>query len=108
VTGVLADKEYQKMMRLIAPLAEKVYTITPPNPLALSAEDLAAYIQSIGVYAEAFESLEDAIEEVVEDEREEATKCRKNGQDKRVICIFGSLYFVGKAREYLISMHSPA
>ncbi len=84
VTGVLADKEYQKMMHLIAPLAEKVYTITPPNPRALSAEDLAAYVRSIGVDAEAFESLEDAVD------------CALEGD---VICIFGSLYFVGKARE---------
>ncbi len=84
VTGVLADKEYQKMMRMIAPLAEKVYTITPPNPRALSAEDLAAYVRSIGVDAEAFESLEDAVD------------CALEGD---VICIFGSLYFVGKARE---------
>ncbi|SEJ02744.1 dihydrofolate synthase / folylpolyglutamate synthase [Lachnospiraceae bacterium A10] len=93
VTGVLADKEYQKMMRLIAPLAEKVYTITPPNPRALSAKDLAAYVRSIGVDAEAFESPEDAVD------------CALAGD---VICIFGSLYFVGKAREYFISMHSPA
>lgn len=84
VTGVLADKEYQKMMRLIAPLAEKVYTITPPNPRALSAEDLAAYVRSIGVDAEAFESLGDAVD------------CALEGD---IICIFGSLYFVGKARE---------
>lgn len=93
VTGVLADKEYQKMMCVIAPLAEKVYTITPPNPRALSAEDLAACVRSIGVDAEAFESLEDAVD------------CALEGD---IICIFGSLYFVGKAREYLISMHSPA
>ncbi len=93
VTGVLADKEYQKMMHLIAPLAKKVYTITPPNPRALSAEDLAAYVRSIGVDAEAFESLEDAVD------------CALEGD---VICIFGSLYFVGKVREYLKSMHSPA
>jgi dihydrofolate synthase/folylpolyglutamate synthase len=72
------------MMRLIAPLAEKVYTITPPNPRALSAKDLAAYVRSIGVDAEAFESLGDAVD------------CALEGD---VICIFGSLYFVGKARE---------
>ena len=43
-------------------------------------------MRSIGVDAEAFESLEEAVD------------CALEGD---IICIFGSLYFVGKAREYL-------
>lgn len=41
IIGVLADKEYEKILKIMLPAAERVYTVTPKNPRALAAEALA-------------------------------------------------------------------
>lgn len=40
IIGVLADKEHDKMLRCLLPLASRVYTVTPDSPRALSGEVL--------------------------------------------------------------------
>lgn len=57
VTGMLADKAHGEMVRLLAPVAEEVFTLTPENPRALPAADLAAEFQAQGVCATAFGSI---------------------------------------------------
>lgn len=47
VMGVLADKDYESMVAAVAPLACAFVTATPPNPRALSADDLAACVARI-------------------------------------------------------------
>lgn len=42
IIGVLADKEYDKMLKKLLPFAKRIYTVTPQNPRALSADLLAA------------------------------------------------------------------
>ena len=44
LTGVLADKDYNCMYRNVEPYAKEFITITPGNPRALNAHDLAAYL----------------------------------------------------------------
>ena len=39
--GVLADKDYREIARLLSPLFDAVVTVTPDSPRALPAEDLA-------------------------------------------------------------------
>ena len=41
IMGVLADKDYDGMLRELLPLAEHVIMVTPENPRALKAESLA-------------------------------------------------------------------
>lgn len=41
IIGVLADKEYEKMLTVLLPYCRKAYTVTPDNPRALPAERLA-------------------------------------------------------------------
>lgn len=41
IIGVLADKDYEKMLEILLPLAWKVYTVTPDSPRALPGETLA-------------------------------------------------------------------
>ena len=48
ITGVLADKDYSDMYARLAPYAARFFTLTPPNPRALSAEDLAAHLAQYG------------------------------------------------------------
>lgn len=57
VTGMLADKAYGEMVRLLAPVSEEVFTLTPENPRALSAADLAEEFHAQGVCATAFDSI---------------------------------------------------
>ena len=40
IIGVLRDKEHEKILKCLLPLAEKVYTVTPDSPRALSGEEL--------------------------------------------------------------------
>ncbi|MBE5956687.1 MAG: bifunctional folylpolyglutamate synthase/dihydrofolate synthase [Lachnospiraceae bacterium] len=45
VTGVLADKEYEKMMELVLPMASKTAVITPENPRALKGSELLKTVE---------------------------------------------------------------
>lgn len=51
VSGVMADKDYRTMIATIAPLTAHVFTITPNNPRALSAEAYAQAFSDAGVPA---------------------------------------------------------
>ncbi|MPM36704.1 Folylpolyglutamate synthase [bioreactor metagenome] len=86
--GMLADKDYASAVRLILPLASRVYTITPPVPRALPAEELAGLIRAGGpVSAQAFGSVREAVEAALSDAGPED-----------VLCAFGSLYQIGEIR----------
>ena len=41
IIGVLADKEHEKMLKLLLPLAWKVFTVTPDHPRGLDGQILA-------------------------------------------------------------------
>lgn len=91
ITGVLADKAYDKMMLSVLPLAKKILTITPPSPRALTACDLALFLNSQNANAKSFETIQDAIQTAL-----------KEATHDDVICIFGSLYFLGEVRSILL------
>lgn len=82
VMGVLADKDYEDMVKIVAPYTKNAYTITPPNPRKLAAEDLAKCFAKYGVDASPCK-ISDAI------------STAKNEADERdVIVAFGSLYSI--------------
>ena len=89
LVGVLSDKDYGDMMREIAPLAERFLTITPESPRALPAKALKEHLTRYGKPVQSFERLDDAIAEGL----------RQCGEDS-VLCAFGSLYYIGRVREY--------
>ena len=82
VTGVLADKDYHEMITEFAPLAAHVITITPPNPRALSADELA---KNIAPYVNDVHPAEDIKKGIAEAKALQ----KKTGLP---ICCFGSLY----------------
>ncbi len=90
VCGVLADKDYDSSLDVIAPLAEKFYAVAPNSYRALSAEKLAEEIR-IRCHApvRSFDTISDALDTVLA----EAAK-------DDIICVFGSLYQVGDVRTY--------
>ena len=90
VTGVLADKDYEQMMRLIVPLSKCFFTIAPPSPRALSAGELAACIEKLGGCAAPYDTLESAIHAAL----------LMAGNDD-VVVISGSLYYIGTARDII-------
>ena len=82
ISGVLKDKDYQKISDSICEMASRVYTITPSNPRALSAEEYANIFKNKGVEATSCESVSVAIELAI----------KEADVKKSSICCLGSLY----------------
>lgn len=87
VSGILADKDYPAVARRMADVAEHVYTVTPPNPRALSAEAFGEVFRSLGIAATPCHSVKEAVEKAVADGRP-------------IVCL-GSLYTYGEIRSAL-------
>ena len=90
IIGVMADKELDKMMKYILPLAKEFLTVTPDNPRAMKAEALAEYLRSKNASAESFATVEEACKEAVK-------RAGKSG----IICALGSLYLVDEVEKGL-------
>ena len=61
ILGFMADKEYEKMLSYILPLAKIVFAVTPDNPRALKAEVLAKIISKKGIEAIACDTIDLAV-----------------------------------------------
>lgn len=93
IMGVLADKEYDRMAAMVSPLAKKFFTITPPSERALPAPELAQYLHSAtGLTATPCNTVQTAIRMAL-----------SQAEEDDVICIFGSLYYVGEVRSFFLS-----
>ena len=90
LTGVLADKNWTAMMEQLLPLAKEFYTITPDSPRAMSAADLAAWLESRGGRAVPCETVRDGLDQAL---------AAAGPQD--AVCACGSLYMIGEARRLL-------
>lgn len=90
VCGVLADKDYDSSLELIAPLTQKFNAVSPNSERALSAEALAKEMsERCGAPVRSFETIPDALDSVL-----------KEAEKDEIICVFGSLYQVGDVRSY--------
>ncbi len=96
IMGILADKDYRKIVEITAPLAERIYTVTPESPRALSGEALSSWIEeraeAIGFCGRV--QAESSIREAVRDALSQA------GEDG-VIVAFGSLSYLGELSKAL-------
>ncbi|AEF17711.1 FolC bifunctional protein [Thermoanaerobacterium xylanolyticum LX-11] len=88
VIGMLKDKDTDKMLKLIVPLADIVITTKPVSDRAYTAEELAEKIK--GVNPLHFEDIDDAINEAL-----------RKANKKDLILFCGSLYMIGHVRTYL-------
>ena len=87
--GVLADKDYKKMIEILTPYAKCFLTIAPEDGRALPAKDLAACVgQSYDGYVSAYQSVTDGVHSAIEQAREDD-----------IICALGSLAMVGSLRK---------
>lgn len=91
IFGVMADKDYPDMLDQILPLAKEVHCVTPDNPRALKAEELAGIIRERGGEATAFPTIRAAVDSAIE-------KAKTEG---RSITALGSLYMVGDIKHYV-------
>ena len=93
LTGVLADKDYNEMYRDMVPFATEIVTMTPPNPRALTAQELKAYLDQFGKPVYACDTIDEGVK----------LAKAKAGEDG-VVLAYGSLYMVGDienaARKY--------
>lgn len=84
LTGVLGDKDFHCMYANVAPFAKEFITVTPGNPRALDAKDLAKYLATFGKPVTPCETVADGVKLAVE----------HAGRDGVVLC-YGSLYMLG-------------
>ncbi len=85
LTGVMSDKDYDAMIEVLKPIAGAVFTVTPENPRALTAEEYAEHFASHKVVARPYQSIADGVRAAVEDSR----------QSGRPLICLGSLYLYG-------------
>ena len=85
LSGVLRDKEYEKIAETISSFANRVYTVTPDNPRALSSEEWAEVFRGYGIEAIPSANIESAVLSAREAAREAGVP---------LICL-GSLYTYG-------------
>lgn len=99
--GVLADKDYEKILDTITPYAEEFVCVTPDSPRAMPAQKLAELLQRRGFTATAC----DGIEEGVKMSLKKAEKRSEGGKSCPVIA-FGSLYMAGAIRTAFVTAFS--
>jgi dihydrofolate synthase/folylpolyglutamate synthase len=94
VTGVMADKDYDYMVSCLSQIAKKAYCLTPGNPRALNAQDLAHVFVSKGVPASPFPTPKDAVAASIEDAKADGDA---------ILCV-GSLYMYSQIIDSLNEM----
>ena len=88
IIGVLADKEYEKVLDIMRPYAEEVYTITPPSPRALDGEELFRIAGKYYAKVRYCEHYEDAV--------------RLARESCKPVLAFGSLSFLGELKRVFL------
>ncbi|MEG1165491.1 MAG: folylpolyglutamate synthase/dihydrofolate synthase family protein [Oscillospiraceae bacterium] len=87
--GVLADKDYMGLAKILNTVADAFVTITPQSPRALAAGELAAKIVDLGKPVTACDSIPLGIKTALD-----------LAGEGGVVCSVGSLYTAGEVRRY--------
>ena len=90
IMGVLADKDFTEEANIIGKKAKKIYTITPNNSRALSANKLSDVLSEYNEEVVATKKIEEAVESAIKD-------CKNNESD--IIIAFGSLSILRDIKE---------
>jgi dihydrofolate synthase/folylpolyglutamate synthase len=90
VFGVLADKDHAGMLAALRPAVRGLHVLAPASPRARPAAEVQALARTLGLQADVHATLADAL------------RCaRDRAGDGALVCVAGSLYLVGEARERL-------
>jgi dihydrofolate synthase/folylpolyglutamate synthase len=90
ILGILADKEVEKMVSVIVPMAERVIAVTPNSCRAENAAELKQVIKKYNDKCEAKESYEEAYKTALSYLEEED-----------ILLVSGSLYMIGDMRKII-------
>ena len=90
VTGVLEDHLRPEMVELLASLGERIFTVTPESPRAMTGQQLAGLLRTAGHEAQSVPDLSQAL-----------TLARQAAGKDGVVLVAGSLYLAGAARTEL-------
>ncbi len=91
IMGVLADKDFDAMARIMFNPGDRVYTVTTSSPRALPAQELAAQLARHDIDAIPCETAQDAV-----------TNALNEAGEDDVILAFGSLYCLGEIRDAIL------
>ena len=87
VTGILADKEIDSIVKFLTKITDHIIVTEPDNPRKLAAEKLAGHVADFGVAAEVVSDVEAAVH-----------RAKELADDYDVILFAGSLYLIGDVR----------
>lgn len=82
LTGVLKDKNYNEIAKMLATVTDRAFTITPPSPRALPADNYAEVLRQAGINATAFTNIAESF----------STAKKEAKNDKVPLVCLGSLY----------------
>ncbi|HMK33628.1 MAG TPA: folylpolyglutamate synthase/dihydrofolate synthase family protein [Desulfomonilaceae bacterium] len=85
--GMLRDKNYEAMVKIIAGIASEVVCVSPQGDRALDPEELAALVRRLGIPARTARPIREGFEIL-----------RRKAGTKDVILAAGSLYMIGPVR----------
>lgn len=91
VLGMLADKEREKMVSLLAPLAQRVIVTRPNSPRAGDWEKLAFYARRFTPHVQAVRNISQALQIAL-----------SLAGPEDLICATGSLYMIADARKWFL------
>lgn len=87
IMGVLADKDYEKMITMMYQPGNRVYTVTPQNPRALDGKELEKQLFGQNIDAQYCKNIQDAVLYALRD-----------AQKEDMILAFGSLSYLRDVR----------
>ena len=90
ILGILADKDVEEMIKIITPMAKKVYSVTPNSIRGELAESLKDEVSKFNKNCKAFAKYEEAYLEPLND-----------ASEKDLILASGSLYMIGDMRKII-------
>ena len=85
IIGILKDKEHEKMVERIAPLANCIFTVTPPNARGMNSGELAEEIRQWNSNVIACKTIEEAVALAL--------------KQKVATLAFGSLSYLGEVKK---------
>ena len=88
LTGIMADKNYEEVMRILSSVSKEFVTVAIDYRRALASEELAAFIDGLGLHATMCETVKEGVETAI-----------KLAGEGDVVCCVGSLYLAGEVRE---------
>ncbi len=90
ILGILADKDVEEMIKIITPMAKKIYSVTPNSIRGELAESLKDEVSKFNKNCKAFDKYEEAYLEALND-----------ASEKDLILASGSLYMIGDMRKII-------